>query len=231
MNEYLVISDVEVRMMSDSETRPEHKQKMYCGIAARYSWSEARWFAVMGFIPFIIGILGMLQSDISYFGLTFDIGTLFGLEPLVLSESVIMIPIYFIVAMIFFAGGIEWYVLCRHCPCYEYSGKEHGNDGRFYCLANWGSPKLFKYDPSPVSTIGRIVFVIWVGFAYLFPVLYFWNRIDWLIVQLLIVVSFMMTLRQWCCSACPNFGCVLNTVPTEKQEEFIKLLESGDIFE
>ena len=217
--------------MTDSDKDDNSRQKVYCGIVARYSGRDARWFAVMGWIPFLTAILGMMQSNISYFGFTFDIGAAFGLGSFVLSESILMIPVYFIISMIFFAGGVEWYVLCRHCPCYEYSGKEHGNEGRFYCLANWASPKLFKYDPSPVSTAGRIVFVAWVAFAYLAPILYFWNRLDWVIVQLAVVVGFMITLRQWCCSACPNFGCILNTVPEEKREEFLKLLESGEIYD
>ncbi len=206
------------------------KQAVYCGVVARYGWNDARWFAIMGWIPFLIGFIGMVQSDISYFGFSFDIGSILGLGSFILSEAILMIPVYFIIAMIFFAGGVEWYVLCRHCPCYEYSGREHGKDGRFYCLANWGSPKLFKYDPTPVSTAGRIVFVVWVSFSYLFPILYFWTRLDLVIIQLIVSGGFMMTLRKWCCSACPNFGCALNTVPEDKREAFLEKLESGEIY-
>ncbi len=216
---------------TEMTTNDDKRQKVYCGIVARYSGSEARWFAVMGWIPMLIAILGMLQSDIIYFGFTYDLGNALGLGSLVLSESTLMIPVYFVISMIFFAGGIEWYVLCRHCPCYEYSGKEYGKEGRFYCLANWGSPKLFKYDPSPVSTAGRLVFIAWVAFSYLFPIVYFWNRLDWVIVQLLVVGSFVMTLRQWCCSACPNFGCAFNSVPEENRERFMNELKSGAIYE
>jgi hypothetical protein len=215
--------------MTDSDT--EERQAVYCGIHARYSGNDARWFGTISFATMIVGYIGMAGSSISYLGLSFDIGSFLGFGPFVLSESMIMVPILFLVSMLFFAGGIEWYVLCRHCPCYEYSGEEHGNEKRFYCLANWASPKLFKYDPTPVSTAGRIVFLVWgIGIAFLFPFLYLWDRIQWLLTYFVVMVAFLTTLHHWSCSSCPNFGCALNCVPEEKREEFMKLLETGAIY-
>jgi hypothetical protein len=214
----------------NGESEIKEKQKVYCGIHARYSGEDAKWFGTISFSVMIIAYIGMVTSSISYFGWSFDIGSLLGLDPFVLSESMIMVPLHFIIAMVFF-GFVEWYVLCRHCPCYEHSGKEHGNTKRFYCLANWGSPKLFKYDPSPVSGAGRAVFLIWgIGWAFLLPIFYLWDRIDWFLAYLLVVVAFLATLRHWGCSSCPNFGCALNTVPKDKEDQFKQKLESGEIY-
>ncbi len=216
--------------MSKDETENNDRQRIYCGIHARYGARDAKWFATISFSVMIVAYIGMITSSISYLGLSFDIGSLLGLGPFVLSESMLMIPVHLIISMVFF-GFVEWYVLCRHCPCYEHSGREHGNEGRFYCLANWGSPKLFKYEPSPVSSAGRAVFLLWgIGWAFLFPLVYLWDRMDWFLAYLLIVFAFVTTLRYIGCNSCPNFGCALNTVPKEKQEEFKKKLESGEIY-
>lgn len=207
------------------------KKKSYFGIVARYHWHDTRWFATIGFAPFIIAFAGMVTSSISYFGWSFNIGSFLGLGSFVLTESMLMFPVYFIISMLFFAGGIEWYVLCRHCPCYEHSGKEHGNENRFYCLGNWGSPKLFKYKPGHISRAGQAIFLGFTSFFLLFPILYFLDRWEFVLFQLVMAVSFIVTLRHWSCSQCPNFGCILNSVPEDKKEQFLKALESGEIYE
>lgn len=200
------------------------------GIHARYHSKDARWFAIVSLATMLISYIGMINSSIRYFGFSFDIGSFLSLPSIIVSESMIMIPLHFFIAMIFFAG-VEWYVLCRHCPCYEYSGKEHGNKDKFYCLANWGSPKLFQYEPSSVSMAGRVVFLAWgIGFSFLFQTLYLWDRLDWLVAYLLIAFTFLATLRHWACSSCPNFGCALNCVPEDNREGFLKEMESGRIY-
>jgi len=166
----------------------------------------------------------MIGSSVSYFGLSFDIGTFLGLSPFILTESMLMIPVIFIISMLFFAGGLEWYVLCRHCPCYEYSGKEHGKENRFYCLGNWGSPKLFKYKPGHISRVEQAIFLIFVAFYALSPIFYLIDRWEFF------ALVFFVTLRHWGCSRCPNFGCVLNTVPEEKRMKFLEALEKGEIY-
>lgn len=208
----------------------KEKQKVYHGVVARYHWHDARWFATIGFVPFVIAFIGMVTSSITYFGWSFDIGSFLGLGSFVLTEGMLMFPVHFILSMLFFAGGIEWYVLCRHCPCYEYSGKEHGKENRFYCLANWGSPKLFKYKPGHISRAGQATFLGFIAFFLLFPILYFLDRWEFVLFQLIVTISFVVTLRHWSCSQCPNFGCILNCVPEEKREKFLKSMEEGQIY-
>jgi hypothetical protein len=208
----------------------ENRKKVIQGVVARYHWYDARWFATIGFAPYIIAFVGMITSSISYLGWSFDIGAFFGLGSFILTEPILMFILYFVITMLFFAGGIEWYVLCRHCPCYEHSGKEHGNEGRFYCLANWGSPKLFKYKPGQISRGGQAVFLGFVGFFLLFPIVYFLDRWEFVFFQLLFAVIFSVSLRHWSCSSCPNFGCVLNCVSEENRERFLESLSKGEIY-
>ncbi len=216
-------------MKDVDDTKPLARKSVH-GVVAHYGSGDARWFAFIGFVPMIVGCLGMYSSSISYLGWSLDIGRILGLESLVLAESVLMIPIYVLLSMLFFAGGVEWYVLCRHCPCYEHSGCRHGNDDRFYCLANWGSPKIFVYSPKEISRGGQAVFVAWVLFYLLFPVVYLWDRVDWAAVQVLVAMLIAYTLRHWVCSSCPNFGCVLNRVPEPYREAFLEALEAGEVY-
>jgi hypothetical protein len=209
----------------------EKKQKVFHGIVARYHFHDARWFAVIGFAPFIIAIAGMVTSSVSYLGWSFDIGAFLGFGSFVLTEPMMMLPLYFIISMLFFAGGIEWYVLCRHCPCYEHSGREHGKENRFYCLANWGSPKIFKYKPRHISRGGQATFLGFTGFFLLFPILYFLDRWEFVLFQLVFAFSFLVTLRHWGCSQCPNFGCILNCVPEDQRGKFLEACAKGEVYQ
>jgi len=203
----------------------DNKEKMHVGVVMRYHFHDMRWFAILGFAPLIVGTIGMVGSSVSYFGLSFDIGTFLGLSSFTLTESMLMIPIIFVLSMLFFAGGLEWYVLCRHCPCYEYSGRDHGNENRFYCLGNWGSPKLFKYKPGHISRGGQATFVFFSGFYVLSPIFYLIDRWELVIIQLVMVITFFVTLHHWACSHCPNFGCILNAVTEEDRKKFLKAMD------
>jgi len=208
----------------------ELERKTCYGIVSQYHWHDARWFAVIGFTPYITAFVGMITTSITYFGWSFDIGSFLGLGPFILNEGILMFVVYFIITMLFFAGGLEWYVLCRHCPIYENSGKERGNEGRFYCVGNWGSPKLFKHKPGRISRAGQATFLIFVAFFLLFPIIYFIDRWELVIFQLAFALTFTVTLRHWVCSNCPNFGCVLNCVDEESKEKFLKDLAEGKIY-
>ncbi|MFX1607293.1 MAG: hypothetical protein ACFFDD_15510 [Promethearchaeota archaeon] len=208
----------------------EGKKKAYHGIVARYHFHDARWFATIGFAPYLVAFAGMVTSSISYFGWSLDIGSFLGLDPFILTEGTLMFPVYFITTMLFFGGGLEWYVLCRHCPCYEHSGKEHGKENRFYCLGNWGSPKLFKYKPGHISRAGQATFLGFTLFFLLFPIFYFLDRWEFVLFQLVMAVTFLVTIRHWACSQCPNFGCILNCVPEDERENFLRAVEAGEVY-
>ena len=208
----------------------EEKRHEYHGITARYRSSDARWFAVAGFAPMIVGATGMVGSSSSFFGWSFDIASFLGLGSFVLTEGALMLVPYFLISMLFFAGGVEWYVLCRHCPCYEYSGKEHGKENRFYCLANWGSPKIFEYKPGRISRLGQATFLIWTGFYLLFPVVYLLDRWELVLIQFVVASTFISSLRHWGCAHCPNSGCVLNCADQESKKRFLEDIKAGKVY-
>ncbi len=202
----------------------DDRRRMHHGVIAHYRKKDMMQFAILGFTPFIIGAIGMATSSISYLGWSIDLGFI------QLTEVVLMIPVIFTLSMLFFAGGIEWYVLCRHCPCYEYSGSDHGNEKRFYCLANWGSPKWFKYEPSPISRGGQFVFLFFALFYVVSPILYLWDRWPLFLLQIAMSIAFLLILRRTWCVTCPNFHCILNNVPKANREKFLEMLESGQIY-
>ncbi|MFX1484236.1 MAG: hypothetical protein ACFFCP_13735 [Promethearchaeota archaeon] len=208
----------------------EEKQRAFHGIVARYHWNDARWFATIGFAPYVVAFAGMITSSVNYFGWSFDLGSFFGFGSFVLNEGFLMFVLYFAITMAFFGGGLEWYVLCRHCPCYEFSGKEHGNEKRFYCLGNWGSPKLYKYKPGHISRAAQATFLGFTSFFLLFPIVYYIDRWEFVLFQLVMAVTFITTIRHWACSNCPNFGCVLNCADEEAKQQFLEEVKSGEIY-
>ncbi|MGY5876085.1 MAG: hypothetical protein RTU30_10090, partial [Candidatus Thorarchaeota archaeon] len=78
---------------------PSERPRMYHDVIARYRKKDTMQFAILGFIPFIVGAIGMAISSISYLGWSIDLGFI------VLTEGVLMIPVIFILSMLFFAGG------------------------------------------------------------------------------------------------------------------------------
>ncbi|WP_455283871.1 hypothetical protein [[Eubacterium] cellulosolvens] len=185
----------------------------HLGVRLRYDKSDLKWFMLFGWTPLLTGAIFMATSSISYLGLGFMIG------PLAINEGTIMILPLLALSMTFFVG-VEWYVLCRHCPIYQYSGQEHDNEKRFYCVGNWGSPKLFRYKPGKISWIEKVTFILWPTLSFCFPLLYVLDRFELILIQLLIVFVFWFTLNHWLCASCPNFGCILNHVPSDQRREF-----------
>ena len=113
-------------------------------------------------------------------------------------------------------GFVEIRVMCSHCPHYA----EEGNTLK--CWANYGSFKIWKYRPGPMTSWEKIIFFI--GFAlvwgYPFPFLVSGVQYFLLTVYLLTVAGFFLTLRIFLCSQCINFACPLNTVKNDVRKEF-----------
>lgn len=118
--------------------------------------------------------------------------------------------------VIAFFGFIEIRVLCSHCPHYAESEKS------LKCWANYGSPKLWKYRPGPMTVTEKIV--LFGGFAivwgYPMPFLVIGRQIFLLIVYLITTSGFFVTLKTFLCSRCMNFACPLNSVNEEIRDQF-----------
>lgn len=113
-------------------------------------------------------------------------------------------------------GFVEIRVMCSHCPHYAEPGKS------LQCWANYGSPRLWKYQPGPMSLTEKIVF--FSGFVLIFgyPLVFLVIGLQWflLAVYLLTMASFYLTLRRSYCSECMNFACPLNLTNEKVRAEF-----------
>ena len=126
----------------------------------------------------------------------------------------LLVPwLLFVVA---FFGFIEIRVMCSHCPHYAESLTA------LKCWANYGSPKLWRYRPGPMTIIEKFVF--FAGFAivwgYPLPFLMLGKQLFLLIVYTMTTGGFFLTLIYFMCSRCMNFACPLNGVDKDLRDQF-----------
>jgi len=116
-------------------------------------------------------------------------------------------------------GFIEIRVMCSHCPHYAEPGKS------LQCWANYGSPRLWKYRPGPMTTAEKFVFETGLALILGYPLVFLLAGSQWLLLGIFIlsVASFFVTLRHSYCSQCMNFACPLNIVDERVRTEFFKL--------
>jgi hypothetical protein len=115
-----------------------------------------------------------------------------------------------------FFGFIEIRVMCSHCPHYAEEGKS------LKCWANYGSPKLWKYRPGPMSAKEKTVFFGGLVAVFGYPLGFFINGGLWYLLGLYILLTagFYTTLKRSFCSKCMNFACPLNGVPDPVRQKF-----------
>ena len=140
--------------------------------------------------------------------------------------------LYAVVIILNFAF-IETLFLCRHCPFYEKEGKT------LECLTLKGLPRIWSFDPSPITRSGRLGMGLVGGFVDLFPllmggyaswVLFSTNTANLLTVSmiLLTVISLIavMYLERYIgenyCKRCVNLSCILNKVPEELKDAYLR---------
>ena len=120
-------------------------------------------------------------------------------------------PLYF--------GLIEIRVMCSHCPHYA-----EPETNSLKCWANYGSPKLWKYRPGPMSTMEKIVFFFGMIAVFAYPVVFAaLTGMDWLLalyLAFLLLGAFM--LRRFLCVQCFNFACPLNRVDAATRTLFFQ---------
>lgn len=130
----------------------------------------------------------------------------FGVAPLILWIGILLA----------FFGFIEIRVMCSHCPHYAEEGPT------LQCWANYGSPKLWRYRPGPMSTAENFVFFAGLAVVWGYPVGFFLASGLWflLILYVLVDAAFFVTLKRFLCSRCMNFACPLNGVPDPVRAAF-----------
>ena len=124
--------------------------------------------------------------------------------------------ILWVTMIIGFFGFLEIKVMCSHCPHYAEP------DNTLKCWANYGSPKIWKYRPGPMSLTEKAIF--FGGFVVIggIPLISMLRDVQWflLIVYVISGVGFSMTLKIFLCPQCINFACPFNGVPDNIRQEF-----------
>lgn len=125
----------------------------------------------------------------------------------------------YIMIVIAFFGFIEIRVMCSHCPHYAESSTS------LKCWANYGSPKIWKYRPGPMSIIEKTVFFIGFAVVWGYPLLFLilGKELFLLVVYLMTTIGLFMTLINFMCTQCMNFACPLNRVNEEVREQFFNM--------
>jgi hypothetical protein len=115
-------------------------------------------------------------------------------------------------------GLVEIRVMCSHCPHYAEPGKS------LQCWANYGSPRLWKYRPGPMSSTERIIFEAGILLVLAYPLAFLVVGSQWLLLALfsLTTASGYVTLKRSFCSQCMNFACPLNHVEENVRGLFFK---------
>ena len=123
-----------------------------------------------------------------------------------------------IALIIGYFGFLEIRVMCSHCPHYA----EPGNTLK--CWANYGSPKLWKYRPVPMTFMEKLLFLGGFALIWGYPLVFLVMSKQWflLIVYATSTAGFFMTLKLFLCSQCMNFACPLNSVNQDIRQEFLK---------
>ncbi|TFG25376.1 MAG: hypothetical protein EU532_11745 [Promethearchaeota archaeon] len=120
--------------------------------------------------------------------------------------------------MLFFFNFWESRILCRHCPFYA----EDGNI--LHCIANYGSYKLWKYNPKPMNKLEKFQLIL--GFMILggYPLCFMLLNQQCLIlfISILGLISFFTILLLKTCSRCINFSCPFNRVPKNIVDAYLK---------
>jgi len=122
-----------------------------------------------------------------------------------------------IVFILSYFGFVEIRVMCSHCPHYaELEIKT------LKCWANYGSPKLWKYRPGPMSLNEKIIFYLGFTIILIYPITFFIleNSYIFLGLYFIFIVLGKLALNKYYCTHCINFSCPLNNVNEEIRSKF-----------
>jgi len=114
-------------------------------------------------------------------------------------------------------GLVEIRVMCTHCPHYAEPGTKS-----LQCWANYGSPKLWKYRPGPMSRNEKIVFFAGLVLIAGYPLVFLAAWAQWVLLALfaLTVAGMAVLMGRLMCARCMNFACPLNGVDRAARQAF-----------
>ena len=117
-------------------------------------------------------------------------------------------------------GFIEIRVMCSHCPHYA-----EPETKSLKCWANYGSPKLWKFNPGPMSLHEKVIFFIGLGLIAGYPMVILLMGKAWLLLPLFIVsiIGMGALMSKTMCNHCMNFACPFNRVKINVRDTFFHL--------
>lgn len=120
-------------------------------------------------------------------------------------------------ALIFF-GYVEALILCRHCPHYAEEGFT------LTCHANWGLPKIPRFDPHPANALEKAVWLLYVAVLFLYYIPFFIISEQWLLLVITTWASIVWawTVQRTQCTRCYNLSCPVNRVPDDVKRGFFE---------
>ena len=119
---------------------------------------------------------------------------------------------------VFFFGYFEALILCRHCPHYAEEGFT------LKCHANWGLPKIPKFNPKPLTRLEQAAWLVYVALFALWYIPFFVAGQQWLLLGLTSWAVFAAgwSLQRNQCTRCYNLSCPVNRVPPNVRESFFQ---------
>ena len=139
------------------------------------------------------------------------------LAGMIIGKFWIGLVVWIALAVLFF-GYVEALVLCRHCPHYAEKG--------FWlrCHANWGLPKIPKFDPRPLNTGERSIWLAYVAVLFSYYIPFFIVSQQWLLLGITTWASIASCwiMHRTMCDRCYHLSCPANRVPEDVRRGFFK---------
>jgi hypothetical protein len=161
-------------------------------LQCHFSGKDLGRFLVIASLPFILGGIGIVRWN-----------------------AWLLVPWAAVIFSYF--GLVEIRVMCSHCPHYAEPGAKS-----LQCWANYGSPKLWKYRPGPMSAGEKVVFFTGLGLIAGYPMAFLLAGAQWPLLTLftVTVVGMAAVMSRRMCAHCMNFACPLNRVDRPTREMF-----------
>lgn len=168
--------------------------RLHCHLDKKY----AIWFGLpflIGFIPAFVGLI-LINFPLNLISILVWVGY-----------------------MVFFFLIWEPPILCAHCPFYA-----EGDTKTLHCSINYGFFKTSKFKPGPANVWEKIQFLIGANLIFIIPLVFLIIGQKWVFLGIMVfgVALWYIVLQLKICTDCVNFSCILNRVPKEIREEFLR---------
>lgn len=133
------------------------------------------------------------------------------------------IYVFLVLLAVFFVIFFEFWeirILCSHCPFYA------ENQKKLRCYANYGSLKVWKYHPEPMSISEKIQlmvgFLLFISIVLLPSIILIVNQhYLWAVPPIIGLLAFGYIIKKFHCTKCLNFSCPFNDIPKAVVDEFL----------